>query len=232
MAGRVLKTFFTPNTYGFLKKIVYGVPWPLRDLVFPKYRSRLEPLELACLVNSIESTKETGGTVCEIGCGWGYTSVFLLEHMRCTANPAPVILIDTFRGFSESSMRYEVMYRGKKRSEMDRFRHGSPAILKNTLHRLGYKGFTVIAGDCQEVDWEAIGPIAVASLDISLYLPTKHTLDKLWPHIVPGGAVLVADCKEGGIEDGSLQAYAEFIASHALPFVRVGSRGGLLRKSG
>jgi hypothetical protein len=40
---------------------------------------------------------------------------------------------------------------------------------------------------------------------------------------------VIDDCREGPY-DGSLQAYEEFIAENGLPFERVGSKGGVLRK--
>ena len=225
-----MKSIWNPTTKDLVKKYVaYRIP-PIRDLVFPRYRYGIDPAQLAFLVNGIESTKETGGAVLEIGVSWGHTSVFLLEHLRSTQSQQPVVLIDTFEGFVESSMRYEVVHRGKRRSDIDRFRYCSPTIFEHNLRRLGYDNFKIIVGDCCEVDYEAIGPIAVALLDVDLYMPTKYTLDKLWPHIASGGSVLVDDCIQGTEWDGSLQAYSEFIKSHDMPFVRVGSKGGAIIK--
>ena len=219
-----------PNLKRFVFKYFAGRVPIIRDLVLPKHRFGVDPIQLAALVNLIDATRESGGAVCEIGIGMGHTSVFLLEHMRSTANPAKVVLVDTFEGFTESSISYEVTHRGKVRSDIDLFKYGSRDIFERRLRRLGYDGFKIIVGDCQKVNWESIGPIAVALIDVDFYLPTKHTLDHIWPLIVPGGGCLVDDCKEGGPWDGALQAYSEFIEDHRMPFIHVGRKGGLLKK--
>ncbi len=212
-----------------VKQLMYRLPPRLGGT---KYRFGIDPAELACLVRVIDENKDSGkrGAVCEIGVDCGRTSIFLLEHMRSTGNSAPVAFVDTFSGFTQRSITYEVLQRGKKRSEIDRFKSGSPVLFERHLRRLGYDNFKIIVGDCEDVDWKSIAPIAVVLLDVDLYLPTKNTLEKIWPYIIPGGACLVDDCKEGGPFDGALQAYSEFIKKRHLPFIRVGNNGGLLRK--
>ena len=202
--------------------LAYRLPSPLRDLLLPRYHFGIEPAQLACLVRLIDQNLKIGGVVCEIGVARGYTSIFLLQHMRSTANPMKVVLVDTFTGFTPSSIAYEVSHRGKTQSDIDKFKYRSPRRFEKHLRRLGYDNFEVIAENCEEVDWESPGPITVALLDVDLYQPTKRTLERIWPHIVPGGACLVDDCKEGNPWDGALQAYSEFIKEHDLPFVLVG----------
>ena len=212
------------------QRLAYRLPSPLRGPLLPKYRFGIEPVQLACLVGLIDQNTESNRIVCEIGVGRGYTSIFLLQHMRNTANPMKVVLIDMFSGSTQRSMAYEVSHRGKTKSDIDKFNGSSPRLFEQHLRRLGYDNFEVIAGDCEDVDWESLGPIAVARLDVDLYQPTKRTLERMWPHIIPGGACLVDDCKDGTPWDGALQAYTEFIEEHDMPFILVGNKGGLLRK--
>ena len=220
-----------PNLRAFIKKnLAVHIP-VLSGLVLPRHRFALDPIELASLVGLIEATKGSGGAVVEIGVEWGHTSVFLLEHLRSTENPAKVVLIDTFDGFTEDSITYEVTHRSKTRSEIDRFKHGSRRILEGRLRRLGYDGFEVLSEDCQQVNWDAIGPIAVALIDVDLYLPTKHTLENIWPYLLPGGGCLVDDCREGVPWDGALQACSEFVEAHKIPILHVGRKGWLLQKA-
>lgn len=212
------------------KQLAYRLPLRWGGPLVPKYRFGIEPTQLACLVRLIDENKSSEAAVCEIGVDCGYTSLFLLEHMRCTANPTRVVFVDTFSGFTQRSITYEVLHCGKKKSDIDRFRAGDPVLFEKHLRRLGYDNFKVIAGDCEDVDWESIAPISVVLLDVDLYLPTKRTLERIWPYIISDGACLVDDCKEGGPFDGALRAYSEFIEERNMPFVHVGSRGGLLRK--
>ena len=214
------------------KRLAYYLPLSLRGLMLPYYRFGVEPAQLACLLGLIDANNSTGGgVVCEVGVNRGYTSMFLLEHMRSTANPNTVVLVDTFNGFTEDAIIHEVRHRGKNKSDIDRFKGASPRLFSKHLRQLGYDNFKVIAGNGEEVDWAEVGPIAVALIDVDLYLPTKRTLDRIWPQIIPGGACMVDDCKRGTQWDGALQAYAEFIAEHNMPFIQVGTKGGLLRKA-
>ncbi len=226
-----MKHFWNLTVKDFVEKLHAYCRTSLRYVVYPlRYYYGIEPAQLAFLINGIESTKAQGGAIVEIGILRGHTSVFLLEHLRASQSPRPVVLIDTFEGFVESSIAHEVAHRGKKRSDIDQFKYNSADIFERNLRPLGYDGFKIITGDCQAVDYAAIGPIAVCLLDVDLYLPMKHTLDKLWPHIIPGGMILVDDVKANTEWDGSLQAYTEFIESHDMPFVQVGSKGGALVK--
>lgn len=61
-------------------------------------------------------------------------------------------------------------------------------------------------------------------------MPTKMTLEAIWPHIIHGGGIVVDDCILEHWANGSLQAYAEFIMEHKMPFVRVGGKAGALVK--
>ena len=211
--------------------LFYRLPAPVRKRLLPRYQYSIEPVQLACLVGLIDQNVNSGGgVVCEIGVARGYTSIFLLQHIRSTANPTKFVMVDTFSGFTRSSIAYEVSARGKAKSDIDKFQSGSPRMFEKHLRRLGYDNFEVVAGDCEEVDWESLGPIAVVHLDVDLYQPTKRTLERIWPHIIPGGACLVDDCQAGTPWDGALQAYTEFIEEHDMPFILVGNKGGLLRK--
>lgn len=219
-----------PMVENLLKWIAYRSPPPLRELLLPCYPYSIEPAQLACLVNAIDKTQISGGAVCEIGVGWGYTSVFLLEHSLTLANPPPMVFVDTFCGFTRDSIGYEMNHRSKKKKDLIYFRYGSKKIYEAHLKRKGYQGFSVIEQDCQKVDWSAIGPIAVVLLDVDLYLPTKYMLNTLWPLLAPGGCILVDDCLPRHSYDGAYDAYNEFISEHGLPFMRVGTKGGLAQK--
>ena len=218
------------------RQLAYRLPAPLASPLLPKYRCSIETMELVCLLAWIDWHRDIGGggahAICEIGVGGGYTSTFLLEHLRSTGNPAAMVLSDTFSGFTRRSVAYEVELRGKRKAEIDWFKHGSAQHFEKHLRRLGYDNFRVIAGDCEQVDWAAVGPIAVALLDVDLYLPTRGALEQIWAQLTPGGVILVDDCQPDQRWDGALQAYREFIEEHGLPYIPVGAKGGLLRKDG
>ena len=211
-----------------VRYLAYHAPSPFRDYILPSYQYAINPAMLAFLIHAIDATRGKGGTVCEIGVGWGRTSVFLLEHMRSAGYEDRVLFVDTFRGFTSESISHEVEHRGKLRRQIDRFGYASPRIYEKNLRKQGYDNFEVIASDCEKVDWDCIGSLAVVLLDVDLYLPTLRTLETIYPLLVPGGIILVDDCQPDQIYDGSLQAYSEFTKSRNLTFEIIGGKAGLI----
>ncbi len=108
-----MKHIWNLTTKDFVKKFHAYCRTSLRYVVYPiRYYYGIEPAQLAFLINGIESTKAQGGAVVEIGVSSGRTSVFLLEHLRASQkSPRPVVLIDTFDGFVESSIAHEDVIR-------------------------------------------------------------------------------------------------------------------------
>ena len=217
---------------GSLDKIVrflaYHTPRPFRDFILPSYPYAINPAMLSYLTRSIDENRGKGAAVCEIGVGWGHTSVFLLEHMRSAGYEERVVFVDTFRGFTSESIAHEVAHRGKLKREIDRFGYASPRVFAKNLHRQGYDCFEVIASDSEKVDWARIGSLAVVLLDVDLYLPTLRTLEAIYPLLVPGGVIVVDDCQPDQVFDGALQAYSEFTEARNLPFEIVGGKAGLI----
>ena len=214
---------------GKARYAAYRIPL-LRNLMLPEYRYWVDPGTLLAMVELITATKDTGAAVVEIGVGRGFTSVFLLEHLRTTGDPRSLLLVDTFDGFTEESIHCELTSRHKRRSDLTDYSYGSAKVFDFGLSRLGYSKYRIISKDCTKVDWRDIGPIGALLLDVDLYQPTRETLELVWPLVVPGGGVVVDDCIEPHWADGALQAYREFIESRNLPFRRVGGRGALLKK--
>ena len=211
------------------KRIAYRTPF-LRTAMFPEYRYWVDPGELAAMIELIDATKGGDGALVEIGVARGDTSVFLLEHLRTTGDPRTLVLIDTFAGFTQESVAHEVASRKKRSTELSDYSYGNARIFNHSLARLGYTNYRIVESDCSKVDWTGIGPVGAVFLDVDLYLPTLHTLEAIWPLVVPGGGVVVDDCVEPAWCDGALQAYCEFIDRHDLPFLRVGGKGALLKK--
>ena len=195
-----------------------------------KYPYKIDPYQLVALVQLIEKTRPTNGSVIEIGVAQGDTSVFLLEHLQTIDDHRQLLLFDTFSGFTPESIDIEVTQRGKHISEYDKFRYGNEALFINRLKWSGYQHFKTFKGDASKFDWSIVAPIGAVLLDIDLYSPTKAILENIFPHICIGGGIVVDDCLENTPWDGSLQAYTEFITAHNLPFERAGRKGAVIRK--
>lgn len=212
-----------------VKYVVYRTP-VVGKAMSPAYPYKINPGQLAAMVDLIENSRAAGGAVIEIGVAQGDTSVFLLEHLTTVGDDRDLLLFDTFSGFTESSIEVEVERRGKKRADYDKFRYGDEDIFRKRLTTAGYARFQTFKGDASTFDWASIGPIGAVLLDIDLYEPTRAILEQIYPHLCAGGGIVVDDCVENSPWDGSLQAYSEFIAAHDLPFERVGFKGAVVRK--
>lgn len=212
-----------------LKWLVYRTPVAAR-LMAPSYPYKLDPGQLSAMVELIDDTRAANASVAEVGVAKGDTSVFLLEHLRTVGDGRPLLLFDTFAGFTPESVEFEVADRGKAASAYDVFRYSDEQRFRRNLQKAGYENFEIVKGDASSFDWKTIAPIGAVILDIDLYQPTISSLEAIWPHLAPGGGVVVDDCLADTPWDGSLQAYEEFIAAHGLPFERVGRKGALVRK--
>jgi hypothetical protein len=196
----------------------------------PSYPYKLNPAQLGAMLELIDGTRVAGAAIAEIGVAKGDTSVFLLEHLRTVEDERPLLLFDTFGGFTPESVAVEVSDRGKAPGEYGVFRYSDAKRFERNLRKAGYDRFRIVEGDASSFDWSTIAPIGAVLLDIDLYQPTISTLEAIWPHLVPEGGIVVDDCLPDTPWDGSLQAYEEFIAAHGLPFERVGQKGAVLRK--
>jgi hypothetical protein len=196
----------------------------------PSYPYKLNPAQLGAMLELIDGTRVAGAAIAEIGVAKGDTSVFLLEHLRTVEDERPLLLFDTFGGFTPESVAVEVSDRGKAPGEYGVFRYSDAKRFERNLRKAGYDRFRIVEGDASSFDWSTIAPIGAVLLDIDLYQPTISTLEAIWPHLVPGGGIVVDDCLPDTPWDGSLQAYEEFIAAHELPFERVGRKGAVVRK--
>lgn len=217
------------NPVELTKWMIYRLPMA-RRLMAPRYPYKINPAQLAAMLQLIDATRGSDGIVAEIGVAQGDSSVFFLEHLATTRDPRPLWLFDTFSGFTEHSVAHETGVRGKDATEYARFRYGDEARFQRNLREAGYENFHTVRGDAAAFDWTSLGPIGAVLLDIDLYQPTITILDAIWPQLVPGGGIVLDDCLADTAWDGSLQACEEFIARHGLPFVRVGHKGALLRK--
>ncbi|MDE2882491.1 MAG: class I SAM-dependent methyltransferase [Acidobacteriota bacterium] len=220
-----------PRLLATAKALAYRTP-VLRAPLLPRYPYWVDPGTLAEMIRLIDEPRTREGAIVEVGVARGITSVFLLEHLRTTGDPRPLVMIDTFSGFTAEDIRHETAHRDRRRRDLANFSYGSACALRHSLKRLGYRNFRIIAGDCATVDWREIGPIAALLCDVDLYQPTLATLEAAWPLLLPHGGIVVDDCVEPHWADGSLEALLRFIKAKGLPFQRVGGKAARLTKRG
>ena len=202
--------------------------------VFHRYPYLFRPAQLAFLVQCLEQTRDIEGSVGEVGCGQGHTTVFMKEHLRDAGIDKRHVCIDTFSGFTERDIQHEVIRRGKTEHQATyrtEFTGNKRKWVERTLEINGASRVEVLEADASTFDYRSISPIAFALVDVDLYLPVKASLDAIYGELAPGGVIVVDDCRQRvDVWDGAAQAYGEFVAEHGLPHGVVLDKLGLLEK--
>jgi predicted O-methyltransferase YrrM len=200
------------------------------SLAAPTYRYNIEPIQLAYLIMEIERLKNVQGNIVEIGVARGLTTRFLAQHIKNQKLDQSLKLyaVDTFESFTEADLAFEVSNRGKSLEALDAFKYNDYDVWKNNFTE--FKFVVPVQSDCSIVDYDKLGPIKVAFLDVDLYLPTQKTLPKLYSALVPGGVILVDDVLQGTDYDGAYQAYMEFCEAIGQAPEVIGNKCGVIRK--
>jgi len=169
-------------------------------------------LELTKQLLSVESA----GVVVEVGCHQGWTTCFLVEALMEQGVHRDYVCIDTFTGFTREDVEFEYKERGKPLGLYDdNFLISDPDWLKASLARFGYGNVSVHKADAKTFDYHKLGRIAFALVDLDLYNPVRVSLERIIPHMAPGGIVIVDDCDAMNDRwDGALHAYCEFCKDH------------------
>ena len=201
------------------------------SLAAPTYRYNIEPIQLAYLIMEIERLKNVQGNIVEIGVARGLTTRFLAQHIKNQKLDQSLKLyaVDTFESFTEADLAFEVSTRGKSLDALDAFKYNDYDVWKNNFTE--FKFVVPVQSDCSVVDYDKLGPIKVAFLDVDLYLPTQKTLPKLFSALVPGGVILVDDVLQGTDYDGAYQAYMEFCESIGQAPEVIGTKCGVIRRT-
>ena len=141
--------------------------------------------------------------------------------------------VDTFSGFTDSDIAFEVSKRGKARDmyamifKINTKKYFDAALSINNITRV-----ISIEADVNKYNFKELGPLSFVLLDIDLYLPIKKSLEKLYPMLSPGGMIIVDDCDPKDIRwDGTAQAYREFMKEIGQPAKIIHKKLGILLKN-
>ncbi len=205
---------------------------PLRHFSLYKYRYAFTPQQLCALVQLTDEALRVPGDLAEIGCYRGYTTVFLNKHLDHVAPDRRYLVIDTFGGFTASSVEHEIKTRGKRSDDraFKKFTVNSLRTFVETLRLNRINRVTALASDIERAQLPADRRYSFLLLDVDLYAPSKHALELFWPLMTPGGVIVVDDCQTDHVYDGSRQALEEFCQTHGLQFELVAGKLGVLRK--
>jgi hypothetical protein len=203
-----------------LLKLVREVQFlpPLRRHFFPRLDYNVTPPELCYLCACLDRTRDVPGSVVEVGCSRGHTTVFLAKYLAAQGIDRRYVAVDTFNGFLPADVDHEVVDRGKDRALLDgAFRVNSKRWFDGTMAMNGIRSVESIRADAASVDYASLGPIAFAFLDVDLYRPVSLTIRPLYAALALGGVLAIHDCARTANSaddrhDGAELAYREFCA--------------------
>lgn len=184
--------------------------------IFTLYRYMFSPNQLVFLTQCLTETRDVPGCCIEIGCAQGRTTTFLRKFMDENGITKDYYAIDTFGGFVPEHVDYEVSRRSKDRVISQIFTDNKRSWFDYALKISGVDSVQSIECDATKFDFDRIGPIAFALLDVDLYLPIKDILPKLYRNLSAGGVIVVDDCMTHELWDGALAAYEEFAVENGL----------------
>lgn len=217
-----------------MKKLLKEIQFysPFRRNFFPKYGYNFTVPQLMFLCESLADTREVPGSVIEIGCHNGATTVLFNRLMDDLDMRKAYYAIDTFSGFTSEDVDFEVANRGK-RGELfsGAFQVNNKRWFDGTMKQNGISRVESIQADINHVDMAERAPYSFALLDVDLYKPTRKCIGELYEAMSPGGIIVVDDCDEADLRwDGADQAYKEFMESIAQPPRIVHQKLGVVRK--
>ena len=188
--------------------------------------------QLWWLCHWLEQTREVPGSVLEIGCSTGMTTVFLNKYMDAQGIEKDYIALDTFSGFVREDIQYEVRNRRKQAAFYTGFRTNKQKWFDGTMRMNGIQRVRSIAADVNQFDLSRLGPIAFCLLDVDLYRPIAASLPRIFGQLSDGGILAVDDCDATNIRyDGADQAYKEFCVHTSYP-QRIVCGIGVIEKHG
>lgn len=199
--------------------------------VFSLYKYMFSPSQLVFLTQCLAETRDVPGCCVEIGCAHGRTTVFLRKFMDENGIVKDYYAIDTFGGFVPEHVDFEVARRSKDRAIGQVFANNKRSWFDYSLKISDVDAVESIECDATKFDFDRIGPIAFALLDVDLYLPIKDILPKLYRNLSPGGVIVVDDCMSHDLWDGALAAYEEFAAQNGIERDITLEKLGIVRKS-
>lgn len=217
------------NLKSVLKEIISRTV--LRKFLFPRWRYNFSAVDLLVICECINQVKDVKGALVEVGCEYGETTLFLNNYLNEAGISKSYVCVDTFNGFTERDLDYEVNIRLKTRANLLGFRNNSKNWFLKTMRDAGYSYVQVFQADAATFDFTTISPFCFALIDIDLFKPIQACLPAVYEALTPGGIILVDDCDPSDANyDGAFYAYVDFVESRGLPIDVLGRKLGIIRK--
>ncbi len=178
--------------------------------------------KLICLVKTCRSieNQHLPGAFVEAGCALGGSSILIASLKNPDREQLIFDVFDMIPAPSQNDTpevheRYQVILSGKSTGIGGDVYYGYQKnlyeIVRNNLTEFGMapesNRISLIKGLVQDT-MNINQPVAMAHIDVDWYDPVKTCLDRIWPHLVTGGSIILDDyCSWGGCQ----KATDEFI---------------------
>ncbi len=222
-------TYRTPvirDLYFGLKKVVFQIPI-IGDLFDYRYDYMFSPAQLAFLCEQITNVADIPGSILEVGCATGKTTVFLNRHIDTLGMAVDYVAVDTFSGFTREDLESEHAL-GRDYWYAPVFRGNSKARFDRTMRRNGVTRVTSFQADASTFDYAKISPFRMVLVDLDLYRPVLLALNAIYDLMSPGGIIVIDDCEQGGLWEGAYEALVEFTKDKALETVITHGKLGVI----
>jgi O-methyltransferase len=189
-------------------------------LILPRPMSELRPSHLYTYLDALWRTRALPGAVVEVGCFQGATAAVAKQMLREGGIARDYVCVDTFGGFVDSQFSKDEQAGTAAGSLRHGFTLNSQAMVRRFLTRWGVPEIKLIEADVVALPASALPEqIAVALIDVDLEEPIYAALEKVYPRVVAGGAILVDDCGTDPANPyrGARVGYQRFVEQHHLP---------------
>jgi len=186
---------------------------------------------LAALVRLLDEGLRAPGSILEVGCAHGHTTVLMSKHLEARGEHRRHLCVDTFSGFTLEDAAYEAKHRGKIADYTKLYADVTMKTFQRNLANNQVTEVQALVADANDFDFDQVAPIAFAFLDVDLYRPMKRAIAETYDRLSPGGVIACDDCTARlDAYDGALQAYEEFVEERGLSSEIVEGSMGVLRR--
>lgn len=159
------------------------------------------------------------GDVIECGCWHGHSTIGIASLLAESGFSERFHVFDSFEGLSPFGAKDESFFAltdAEKRAQVSSFA-SSFDFVKSLTERFG---FVELHRGWIPQSFEGFVPRALrfVHIDVDMYEPTQAALRYFWPHLVPGGCIVVDDYNHSVFE-GATRALDEFLPSASARFV-------------
>lgn len=188
----------------------------LRRLMLHRYPYMYEPMQLAVLIGALDEALShcPGGAVIEVGCAAGHTTIFLSRHLYTREYSGCYYAYDTFSGFTHDDRQAEIRAgRISSAKQLDFSLNNRRWVQWAIDQNVRMVQTRLVEVDAAQHSFRELNePVAFVLLDVDVYRPTLNSLNRLWPKLVPGGMMVVDDCRLK--DDGTPMTGTKFSGGH------------------